>query len=411
MNFLPININIEGKRILIVGGGKVGLHKATILSRFTDEATVVSPKFREGFDRLPFTLVRKEYEPSDLDGAALVYICTENHALNRQIREDAAQRHVLASVCDSPELCDFTSPAIYKQGDMTISVASNATDVRKSIRIRDEIREHYSSPVLLSTCHRNELYWGDGDITRQTARHLFRVAAGLESPILGETAILSQVKRAYEEARQQQRLSPMLNRLFQTALHVGHRVRTETAISRGAVSYSQVTVDMLCRLMPDLGNRVVSIIGVNDMTESIINFLTARGATNVILANRSMDKAREMAARHGAVAMPLAEKRRLLSLSDVVITATSAPHTLIGRSDFEPSDKRQLLFDLARPADIEEDVRWLIGKRLFTLDDIIARARQNIRRRERDIERCEAIIEEEIDGLMRWQEYRRVARN
>ena len=143
MHFLPININIENKRILIIGGGRVGLHKAQILARFTDTATVISPTFKEGFDALPFTLVRKEYEPEDLDGAFMVYICTENGELNRLIKQDAQQRGVLASVCDSPSLCDFTSPAIFRKDNLTVSVASDARDVRRSMQIRDAIAENF----------------------------------------------------------------------------------------------------------------------------------------------------------------------------------------------------------------------------------------------------------------------------
>ena len=141
MKFLPINIDIEGRRILIIGGGRVGLHKATILSRYTSEATIISPEFREGFEALPFTLIHKEYAPSDLDGAFMVYVCTENHQLNEQIKRDAEERHVLASVCDSPALCDFTSPAIYSADGITIAVSSDAKDVKRSIRVRDKIAE------------------------------------------------------------------------------------------------------------------------------------------------------------------------------------------------------------------------------------------------------------------------------
>lgn len=261
--------------------------------------------------------------------------------------------------------------------------------------------------VRLETCQRIEQYSGEGDITEEAARHLFRVAAGLESPLLGEMAILNQIKNAYEEAKEQGKLPAGINRLFQTALHVGHRARTETAISRGAVSYSQVTVDILCHELPDLGDKTVSIIGVNDLTESILNFLMARGASNLILANRSLDKASAMAERYNAVALPLTEKRHLLSLSDVVISATSAPHTLIHRSDYTPSDRQQLLFDLANPQDIDPEVRWLIGKRLYNLHDIEQQAQQNLKKRQQEAVRCEEIIEEEISTLMQWQEYRK----
>lgn len=139
--FLPVALNITGKRILIVGGGRVGLHKATILSRFTQEATIVSPQFQDGFSELPFTLVRKAYGPEDLEGVFLVYVCTENEALNMRIKQDAERMGVLASVCDNPPLCDFISPAIYREGDICIAVTSNAKEVRRSIRIRDRIKE------------------------------------------------------------------------------------------------------------------------------------------------------------------------------------------------------------------------------------------------------------------------------
>ena len=260
--------------------------------------------------------------------------------------------------------------------------------------------------LTLKTCRRTEEYHDEGRVNASEARHLFRVAAGLESPLLGETAILGQIKRAYDEARAQERLTPNINKLFQAAIHVGHRVRTETTISRGAVSYSQVTVDILSRLVPDLGNKVVSIIGVNELTESVLNFLTARGATNLILSNRSLDKAERLASQYGAEALPLTEKRRMLQVSDVVISATSAPHSIIHKDDFTPSDRRMLLFDLANPKDIDEDVKYLIGKRLFNLEQIERKAKQNLNARRNAIGECERIIEEEIAELQRWETYR-----
>ncbi len=139
--FLPIAINITNKHIVIVGGGKVGLHKATILNRFTTNATVVSPTFHEGFDKLPFTLVRKCYERDDLKDAFLVYVCTEDETLNRQVKADAEALHILASVCDNPPLCDFISPAILRRGDLSIAVSSNARDVRRSIRVRNRLMQ------------------------------------------------------------------------------------------------------------------------------------------------------------------------------------------------------------------------------------------------------------------------------
>jgi siroheme synthase-like protein len=141
LSFLPVSLRIEGRKIVIIGGGRVGLHKATILSRFTQQATVISPTFREGFEELPFTLLRKSYEPQDLEGAFLVYICTEDTALNRQIHDEAAERGILTSVCDDPELCDVISPAILQQDHLCVAVSSDGRDVHRSIRVRDRIRE------------------------------------------------------------------------------------------------------------------------------------------------------------------------------------------------------------------------------------------------------------------------------
>ena len=264
--------------------------------------------------------------------------------------------------------------------------------------------------VLLKTCNRTGLYWGDGDIPTKTARHLFRVAAGLESPLLGEMAIQGQLKQAYHEAvnSNEHKLSAPLNRLFQNAIHVGHRVRIETGIAKGAVSYSQVTVDIFCRELPELGNKVVSIFGVNDLTEAILNFLTARGATNIILANRSFAKAEAMAERYNAEALPLSEKRKMLEVSDVVISATSAPHTIINVGDFFPNDRRStLLFDLAFPHDIAGGVGELPNKKVYSLEMVEQEAKQNLAAREQEVAKCEAIIEEEIAELKRWENYRK----
>lgn len=140
-NFLPISIDIRNKKIVIVGGGKVGFHKASLLSRFTSEATIISPEFHADFKSLPFKFVKKEYESKDIEDAFLVYVCTENENLNLRIKSDAEVLGVLASVCDNPDLCDFISPAIYKKENVTIAVSSNAQNVYQSIDIRNQIQK------------------------------------------------------------------------------------------------------------------------------------------------------------------------------------------------------------------------------------------------------------------------------
>ena len=141
MEFLPINIRISDARILIVGGGRVATHKATILSRFTSAVTVIAPQVSDGIKALPFRWEERNFAEADLDGVTLLFVCTGDHQLNHYIHSLARLRGILTSVCDSPAECDFTSPAIYRQGDLTISVASDGKDVRRSIRVRDRIKE------------------------------------------------------------------------------------------------------------------------------------------------------------------------------------------------------------------------------------------------------------------------------
>jgi siroheme synthase-like protein len=149
--FLPISLDISDRNIVLIGGGKTAFQKAFILSKFTSELTIIAPEFHQGFETLPFTLIQKTYEPADLDGASLVYVCTEQTELNASVKGDCAKRQILANVVDNPSLSDFVSPAIHKVGNVTISVGSNAQNVRQSIRIRNQIKELEECGVILLT--------------------------------------------------------------------------------------------------------------------------------------------------------------------------------------------------------------------------------------------------------------------
>jgi siroheme synthase-like protein len=137
---MPVSLRIDGRNILVVGGGRLALHKTALIARFTPRITVVAPRFDDGFRHTTFTLRHKEYSPDDLRDIFLVYACTDSDALNARIRDDAAAQGILASVCDNPERCDFISPAIYINNNVTVSVSSDARRVRQSVRIRDDIR-------------------------------------------------------------------------------------------------------------------------------------------------------------------------------------------------------------------------------------------------------------------------------
>lgn len=144
MEFLPISINVTNKKILFVGGGKVALQKIRSLQRFDVAISVISIDFNPELENLnEITRINKSFDPADLDGFFLVYACTDNNHTNELIRDACHERNILVCVADTPRLCDFISPAIYKSGNTTISVSSNARDAKKSVEIRNQIQKNY----------------------------------------------------------------------------------------------------------------------------------------------------------------------------------------------------------------------------------------------------------------------------
>ena len=266
--------------------------------------------------------------------------------------------------------------------------------------------------VLLQTCNRVELYYGEGDVPDDVARHLFRVTAGLESALIGERAVQGQVKDSYQEAQRQYRLPAEIHKLFTCALKVGKRVRTETEISQGAVSHSLATIEIMEQEQVDLTNSRITIIGVNKLTTDILKFLKNKGAQLVYLANRSQIKAHQLADPLGISVYELRDKKQFLADTDILISATSAPHALIHAEDI-PAEKTLLAIDLAFPRDIDALVGTLPNVKLYNIRYVEQRVRQNISVRQSEVVRAEAIIEEEItelqDILRRRKQYLRQA--
>ena len=252
--------------------------------------------------------------------------------------------------------------------------------------------------VLLQTCNRVELYYGDGDVPDDVARHLFRVTAGLESALIGERAVQGQVKDSYQQAQLQYRLTAEMHKLFSCALEVGKRVRTETEISQGAVSHSLAAIEILQQEQVDLSQSRITIVGVNKLTSDILKFLKNKGARMVFLANRSQMKAHQLADPLGISVFELHDKQRFLADTDILISATSAPHAVIDATDI-PFGKKLLAIDLAFPRDIDPSVGRLPNVRLYNLSDVERRVRENISIRKSEVVRAEAIIEEEIAEL------------
>lgn len=257
--------------------------------------------------------------------------------------------------------------------------------------------------VLLSTCNRVEYYWGEGAVSSEVIDHLYRVVSGLESAIVGEKAIQGQLKLAYKTAKERYRLSSTLNQLFQRAIYTGRRVRNETMISSGAVSHSQAVVEIIKSRNYDLQNKRVTIIGINKLNVDIMKFLTRNKANNILLSNRNLEKAKDIASLFGCQAAPLSYKHTFLAETDILISATSAPHSIIYQDDI-PKKCRMLIFDLAFPRDIERGVGELSNVELLNLEDIERFAKNSINVRLSEVERAEKIIDEEIERYYKWQE-------
>jgi len=249
--------------------------------------------------------------------------------------------------------------------------------------------------VLLQTCDRIELYWGEGEIPADVAHHLFEVVSGLDSSLIGEGAIQGQVKNAYLEASQKFALSSSLHKLFQTALSVGKRVRTESSISQGAISHSQAVIECLIQEGIPLKNALITIIGVNKINEDVIKFLHAKGAYSIFLGNRNFEKAAELASIYDCNAFRLDNIKQFIEFTDVLISATSAPHTIV-KPEHIPANKKILIFDLAFPRDVDESIGQLPNVTLYNLEDIKKRVEQNLCARKNEIVFAENIIAEEV---------------
>lgn len=237
-----------------------------------------------------------------------------------------------------------------------------------------------------------------------SVEHLFKVASGLDSMVLGETEILGQLKKSYEMALQHQHTGPRLNKAFQRAFNVAKHIRTETNIQRGSISVASVAVELAEKIFDSLDQRQVMVIGAGETSEKAARALLSRGAHSVIVSNRSHDRAVALAAELGGRAVHFDDWSREFANIDIAISSTSAPHYILDRARLEPLMKLRknhplLLIDIAVPRDIEPDVNFLDDVYLYNIDDLQKIAADYLRQRKEEVARCEAIIREKARGL------------
>lgn len=242
---------------------------------------------------------------------------------------------------------------------------------------------------------------------KEVVEHLFKVASGLDSLVIGEMEILGQVKKAYQEARESLSTGKVLNRLFEKALNTAKKIRTETFICRGSVSVSSAAVRLAEKILGELKDKTALIIGTGAVGEQLLLYLKKNGIKSVFVTNRTLEKAQSVAVRFSASAFAFEDFKNRLIEMDIVIASTGAPHCIIRKEDIAyimPKRKQKPLFiiDLAVPRDVEAEVNGIDNVYLYNIDDLENIVDENIQLRKNELDNCSRIINASAGRFMSW---------
>ncbi|MEM9399986.1 MAG: glutamyl-tRNA reductase [Verrucomicrobiota bacterium] len=241
------------------------------------------------------------------------------------------------------------------------------------------------------------------------ARHLFQVAAGMKSMVLGETEILGQVKQTYDHAFKNGYTGKYLNKLFQTAFSAAKEIRSKSAITRGSISVGSVSVELAERIFGELRKTKVLVLGAGETSERVLKSLAGRGVKSIIVANRTYQKACDLAKEFNGEAVKWDQWEKVLLECDIIISSTAAPHYVLKKEDVQSLlSKRNyeslFIIDLAVPRDIDPKLSDLDSIFLYDIDDIQSLSRTHMRERELEIEKCHNIIKKYEDKFMIWMQ-------
>jgi len=311
----------------------------------------------------------------------------------------------------------------------------------QSRRAAEELRARgiLEETLVLSTCNRSEIYGVPPESSRECApglssflsefhsvrpdvlglslyhhydheavRHLFRVSAGLDSMLLGEAEILGQVREAYRYAHEYGATGPVLNRLFQGALEVGKRVRSETELGTRPMSVASAGVKLAERIFGKMNERSALVLGAGTISEQVVNQLRDRGIARLFIMNRSRDRADELAHRFGGKVVAWGEWETALKLPDVVVSSVASEDPILRREILQAAmsargNRALFLMDLGMPRNIEASVAELYNTYLYNLDDLTEIVEQNRHARESEVPRAETIVDEHVGKFLSWQ--------
>ncbi|MFM7406646.1 MAG: glutamyl-tRNA reductase [Cuspidothrix sp.] len=297
---------------------------------------------------------------------------------------------------------------------------------------------HIDEVAILSTCNRLEIYIVSNETTQgiqevtqflgehsklpimslrhhlfmllhaDAVTHILRVAAGLDSLVLGEGQILAQVKNTHKLGQQFNGIKTILNRLFKQALTAGKRVRTETSIGTGAVSISSAAVELAQMKVENLSAYRISILGAGKMSRLLVQHLISKGATQISIVNRSRGRAEELAKQFPEQPIQihlLPEMMSVVADSDIVFTSTSSTEPILDRAKLEKvlaANQLLMLFDISVPRNVDSDVNELTNVKAFNVDDLKAVVAQNYESRRQMAQEAEKILDEELEAFDVW---------
>lgn len=319
-------------------------------------------------------------------------------------------------------------------------------DVREQVALADEsarglldrllARPEVGEAVAVSTCNRTEVYVTGPELPLRgpvleelcavsgvclddlgesvyyledvaAVDHLFAVASSLDSMVLGEAQILHQLKESYHLAEEADATGAVLNKLFRRSFEVGKRVRSETRIGESSISIASVSVDLARNVFGDLVPRTVLVVGAGEMAELVLTHLRGHGVTRVRVANRTYERAVELAGRFAGEAVRYESLEEHLALVDIVITSTGASRPIITKADMERVMKGRrnrpiFLVDIAVPRDVEAAVSHVYNAYLYDIDDLQAVAASNLDERKQEAVSARAIVEQEVVAFRAW---------
>lgn len=317
-----------------------------------------------------------------------------------------------------------------------------AIELREQLSLNDEairsalsrlacghLTSSISELVILSTCNRIELYAASSHMVLpdleafladvcdvpveqfhsqayrlqdvDAAQHLFEVAAGLDSLVIGEPQILGQIVHALELSRGQNMAGPVLNRLLQSALHAGKRARTETGISRNPASVSSLAASLAEQVVRLIADAQVVIVGAGEMAELAVEALRKRGANRVLVVNRTLERAHAIADRWNAQVATFESMEAALASADILIASTGAPHTILSVESIAQAmhtrpQRPLFLIDIAVPRDIDPDAENIPNVKLYDIDHLNVKLEQSLAERMDEVPRVRSILEQEI---------------